>query len=90
MERQCLEASVAGHRADFELERERCDTLTTETLSLIKIAMSAREKAARLACLSSPPLLAWRLRGQLDNRFLPATSSQLMRVIRKRLTDFSQ
>ncbi len=31
--------------------------------------------------------LAWRLRGQLDNRFLPATSSQLMRVIRKRPTD---
>jgi hypothetical protein len=48
VEKQCLAASVAGHRADFERERDRCDTLTAETLNLSKVAMSAREKAARL------------------------------------------
>jgi hypothetical protein len=48
MEKQCLEARAAGHRADFERERDRCDTLTAETLNLTKVAMSAREKVARL------------------------------------------
>jgi hypothetical protein len=48
VEKQCLQASAAGHRADFERERDRCDTLTTETLNWTKVAMSAREKAARL------------------------------------------
>jgi hypothetical protein len=48
VEKQCLEASAAGHRADFERERDRCDTLTAETLNWTKVAMSAREKAARL------------------------------------------
>ena len=35
-------------RTDFERERDRCDTLMAETLALNKVAMSAREKAARL------------------------------------------
>ena len=48
VEKNCLEASVAGARADFERERDRCDTLMAETLALTKVAMSAREKAARL------------------------------------------
>ena len=48
VEKLCLEASAAGHRADFERERERCDTLMAETLCLTKVALSAREKAARL------------------------------------------
>jgi hypothetical protein len=48
VEKSCLEASAACHRADFERERERCDTLMTEALTLTKVAMSAREKAARL------------------------------------------
>ena len=48
VEKQCLEASAAGHRTDFERERDRCDTLTAETLNWTKVAMSAREKAARL------------------------------------------
>jgi hypothetical protein len=47
-EKNCLEASVAGHRADFEHERARCDKLIAETLALNKVAMSARETAARL------------------------------------------
>jgi hypothetical protein len=48
VEKNCLEASVAAARADFERERDRCDTLIAETLALNKVAMSAREKAARL------------------------------------------
>jgi hypothetical protein len=48
VERQCLEVRTAGDRADFEHERDRSDTLLTETLKLGQLAMSAREKAARL------------------------------------------
>jgi hypothetical protein len=48
VEKQCLEATAAGHRADFEHERDRCDALMSETLKLSGLAMSAREKAARL------------------------------------------
>jgi hypothetical protein len=47
-EKNHLEASVAEHRADFEYERDRCDRLIAETLVLNKVAMSAREAAARL------------------------------------------
>ena len=48
VEKNCLEARVAGHRSDFERERDRCDKLLAETLVLTKVAMSARENAARL------------------------------------------
>jgi hypothetical protein len=48
MEKNCLNASVAENRADFERERDRCDKLMAETLVLTKVAMSARENAARL------------------------------------------
>jgi hypothetical protein len=48
VEKQCLEVRAAGHRADFECERERCDTLVTEILKFNELAMSAREKATRL------------------------------------------
>ena len=47
VEKNCLEASVEAARADFERERDRCDTLMAETLALTKVAMSARENAAR-------------------------------------------
>src|SRR5262249_29489835 len=47
-EKNCLEAGVAAHRVDFERERNRCDKLIAETLVLNKVAMSARENAARL------------------------------------------
>ena len=39
---------AAGHRVDFERERERCDTLVAEAPKLGNLAISAREKAARL------------------------------------------
>src|SRR6478672_11584309 len=42
VEKQCLEVRAASHRADFERERERCDTLVIEALKLGKLAMSAR------------------------------------------------
>ena len=32
VEKNCLEARVAGHRSDFERERDRCDKLLAETL----------------------------------------------------------
>jgi hypothetical protein len=48
VEKQCLEVRAASHRADFERERERCDTLVIEALKLGNLAMTAREKAARL------------------------------------------
>jgi hypothetical protein len=48
VEKQCLEATAARHRADFEHERQRCDALMSETLKLSGLAITAREKAARL------------------------------------------
>jgi outer membrane murein-binding lipoprotein Lpp len=64
VEKQCAEVRAAGHRADFERERERCDTLVTEALKLGSVAMSAREKAARLdgelsAARPRPRWLRW-------------------------------
>ena len=44
-----LETAAAGHRADFERERERCDQLIAETLKTTADLMAAREAAARLA-----------------------------------------
>jgi hypothetical protein len=49
VENSCIQASAAGHRADFERERDRSDAIMAEALRLTKIAMSARETAARLA-----------------------------------------
>jgi hypothetical protein len=49
VENSCVQASAAGHRADFERERDRSDTIMSEALRLTKVAMAARETAARLA-----------------------------------------
>jgi len=43
-----LEAVAAGHRADFERERERADRLVTELLQATAETMAAREAKARL------------------------------------------
>jgi hypothetical protein len=43
-----LEASAAGHRADFERERERADRLMAELLQATAETTAARETAARL------------------------------------------
>lgn len=54
-----LEIAASGHRADFDRERERGDSLMTEILKFMAAAMSAREAAARLegevAALRSRP-----------------------------------
>jgi hypothetical protein len=65
MEKNCLEASAAEHRADFERERDRCDRLIAETLVLNKVAMSARENAARLEGEASGRRNRQRLWGRL-------------------------
>ena len=44
-----LEAAAAGHRADFEHERDRCERLLAEVLKATADQMVAREAAARLA-----------------------------------------
>jgi hypothetical protein len=44
-----LESTAAGHRADFERERERCDWYMAEVLKTTADLMAAREAAARLA-----------------------------------------
>jgi hypothetical protein len=58
-----VEAVAAGHRADFEQERQRSEQLMSEMLGAIEDATSAREKTARLegelATLRSRP---WWLR----------------------------
>jgi hypothetical protein len=43
-----LEATAAGHRTDFERERERADRLMVELLQATAETMAARETAARL------------------------------------------
>jgi hypothetical protein len=43
-----LEASAAGHRADFERERERADRLMVEVLQATAETTAAREATARL------------------------------------------
>ena len=43
-----VEASAAGHRADFEHERHRVEQLMSELLRAIEDAMTARENTARL------------------------------------------
>jgi len=43
-----LEVTAAGHRADFERERERADRLMVELLQAKAETMAARETAARL------------------------------------------
>ena len=43
-----MEEVAAGHRADFERERDRADRVVAELLRLTADAMMAREEAAHL------------------------------------------
>jgi hypothetical protein len=58
-ERARLETTAAGHRADFERERERVEWLMVEILKVTVDAMGAKEATARLegelAALRSRP-----------------------------------
>jgi hypothetical protein len=44
-----LEVISAGHRADFQDERERCEGLMAEVLKTTADLMAAREDVARIA-----------------------------------------
>jgi hypothetical protein len=44
-----VEAAAAVHRADFELERQRCERLMAEVLKATAELMAAREATARIA-----------------------------------------
>jgi hypothetical protein len=63
-----VEALAAGHRADFERERERFDGLIAELLRSTMDAQSAKEVAARLngelAALRSRSWWRWTVRRQ--------------------------
>ena len=78
-DKTCLEVATAGHRADFERERERCDILMTEALTLANVARSAREKAARLQGeLGARQVRPWWIRFVAPNegRDLPSRNAQ--------------
>jgi len=47
-ENSALRVAADGHRADFERERERSDTLLVEVVRFTAAVLSARERAARL------------------------------------------
>jgi hypothetical protein len=45
-----LETAAAGHRANYQYERDRSDWLTAEVLKAMSELMEAREATARLEC----------------------------------------
>jgi hypothetical protein len=45
-EKNCLKATAAGHRADFEHERDRCDRLIAETLVLNNRDVGSRSRSS--------------------------------------------
>jgi chromosome segregation ATPase len=91
LEKSCVEASAAGHRADFERERERCDTIMIEALRLTKVAMSARETTARLEGELAAVNMATRddnthyTRLQNSNAILPAVGNPFTQTLLKSL-----
>ena len=74
-----VEALAAGHRADFERERERFDGLMAELLRSTLDAQSAKEAAARLdgelTALRSRSWWRWTVRRQ--NRARPKLQTAL-------------
>lgn len=63
-----LEAASAGHRADFDRERERADRLMAELVQAITEAAAAREAAARLDGEVAALRIAGRTDGPSDSR----------------------
>jgi hypothetical protein len=63
-----LEAAAAGHRADFERERDRAELLVSEVLAATADMMEAKETAAKLegelvalrSLLQHKPMTWWR------------------------------
>ena len=67
-----LEAVAAGHRADFEHERERADRLMSDLLQATSEATAARETA--VVVFPDPPLL---LKTAMTTTMVPAFYPQL-------------
>jgi hypothetical protein len=63
-----LEATAAGHRADFERERERADRLTVELLQATAETMAAKEATARLEGEVAALRTSGRAGGSIDSR----------------------
>ena len=81
-----LEAVAAGHRADFERERDRVCQLMTEMLRATAALVTAKEKAARLdgelAALRSRP---WWKRGSFEKfAAIRRASSLVNRLVAER------
>ena len=62
-----LETSAAGHRADFEHERERADRLIVELLQATAETTAAKEAAARLEGEVAALRTAGRADGSIDS-----------------------
>jgi hypothetical protein len=63
-----LEATAAGHRADFERERERADRLMVELLQATAETMAAKEVTARLEGEVAALRTGGRAGGSIDSR----------------------
>jgi hypothetical protein len=62
-----LEAAAAGHRADFERERERTDCLAAELLQATAETMAASEATARLEAEVAALRTHGRIGGSIDS-----------------------
>jgi len=62
-----LEATAAGHRADFERERDRADRLTAELLQATAEMVAAKEMRARLEGEVAALRTGGRAGGSIDN-----------------------
>jgi hypothetical protein len=63
-----LEARAAGHRADFERERERADRLMVELLQATAETMAAKEATARLEGEVAALRVGGRAGGSIDSQ----------------------
>src|SRR6202163_1084453 len=63
-----LEATAAGHRTDFEWERERADRLMVELLQATAETMAAKEVTARLEDEVAALRTGGRAGGSIDGR----------------------
>ena len=75
-----FEASAAGHRADFERERERADRLMVELLQATAETTAAREAAARLEGEVAALRSGGRTGGAIDGRPIDSHGQTASRV----------
>ena len=85
-EKASIEATAAGHRADFARERERSDKLMTNAMTLAAVATSARAKAVRLESeLTARRFQFWmRLRARTGRRQTPSDRESLANEVPRR------